>query len=287
MTPNRSPTNNRMPHWGLQAFGERPQRQRGRGFSHGIPPKGRVCAAVQSTGQATAWGGGVYPGGGAEMLQGTLGSPQTRSTDRRPRQTEGGRDAPQGPAVPGAVGRVMWAEGGTLRGWGWGGGGGPDSATHHSICSAVGSYGFFSFSFAASSSRGSYRLPPRRYTVLAFRPVSSSSSAGRARLRAACTAARAARGEGGGRRLRRHARNTCDAEAQSRKTVAWPGGCIRREQGAGEGGRGAGPKDALEGKGPQRRPQRRLDRRLEEVAEAVGGRLLGVTNAVEAGTCHQ
>ena len=31
------------------------------------------------------------------------------------------------------------------------------------------------------------------------------------------------------------------------------------------------PRDALEGKGPQRRPQRRLGRRLEEVAKAVGG----------------
>ena len=31
------------------------------------------------------------------------------------------------------------------------------------------------------------------------------------------------------------------------------------------------PRDALEGKGPQRRPQKRLDRRLEEVAKAVGG----------------
>ena len=30
-------------------------------------------------------------------------------------------------------------------------------------------------------------------------------------------------------------------------------------------------RDALEGKGPQRRPQKRLVRRLEEVAEAVGG----------------
>ena len=30
-------------------------------------------------------------------------------------------------------------------------------------------------------------------------------------------------------------------------------------------------RDALEGKGPQRRLQRRLDRRLEEVAKAVGG----------------
>ena len=45
------------------------------------------------------------------------------------------------------------------------------------------------------------------------------------------------------------------------------------------GGRGS---DALEVKGPQRWPQRRLGRRLEEVAEAVGGRLLSVTNAVEA-----
>ena len=33
----------------------------------------------------------------------------------------------------------------------------------------------------------------------------------------------------------------------------------------------ATPRDALEGKGPQRRPQKRLNRRLEEVAEAVGG----------------
>ena len=35
-------------------------------------------------------------------------------------------------------------------------------------------------------------------------------------------------------------------------------------------GRGVG-RDALEGKGPQRRPQKPLDRRLEEVAKAVGG----------------
>ena len=32
-----------------------------------------------------------------------------------------------------------------------------------------------------------------------------------------------------------------------------------------------GARDALEGKGPQRRSQKRLDRRSEEVAEAVGG----------------
>ena len=31
------------------------------------------------------------------------------------------------------------------------------------------------------------------------------------------------------------------------------------------------PRDALEGKGPQRWPQGRLGRRLEEVAKAVGG----------------
>ena len=43
--------------------------------------------------------------------------------------------------------------------------------------------------------------------------------------------------------------------------------------------------DALDGKGPQRRPQRRLGRRLEEVA--VGGRLLSVTNAIEAGARRQ
>ena len=36
-----------------------------------------------------------------------------------------------------------------------------------------------------------------------------------------------------------------------------------------------------------RRPQKRLDRRLEEVAEAVGGRLLSATNAIEAGTWRQ
>ena len=32
-----------------------------------------------------------------------------------------------------------------------------------------------------------------------------------------------------------------------------------------------GARDALDGKGPQRRPQKRLDRRLEEGAKAVGG----------------
>ena len=47
------------------------------------------------------------------------------------------------------------------------------------------------------------------------------------------------------------------------------------------------PRDASEGKGPQRRPRRRLDRRLEAVAKAVRGRLLSVTNASQAGTCRQ
>ena len=51
--------------------------------------------------------------------------------------------------------------------------------------------------------------------------------------------------------------------------------------------RGLGRTDALEGKGPQRRPQKRWDRRLEEVAKAVGGRLLSVTNAIEPGTYRQ
>ena len=36
-------------------------------------------------------------------------------------------------------------------------------------------------------------------------------------------------------------------------------------------GQGPGGRDALEGKGPQRRPQKQLHRRLEEVAKAVGG----------------
>ena len=40
--------------------------------------------------------------------------------------------------------------------------------------------------------------------------------------------------------------------------------------GAGRGRGGAG-RDALEGKGPQRRPQEQLERRLEEVSKAVGG----------------
>ena len=52
-------------------------------------------------------------------------------------------------------------------------------------------------------------------------------------------------------------------------------------------GAGGGTRDALEGKVPRRQSQKRLGRRLEEVAKAVGGRLLSVTNAIEAGTCRQ
>ena len=48
-----------------------------------------------------------------------------------------------------------------------------------------------------------------------------------------------------------------------------------------------GPRDAFDGKGPQRRPQQRLGRRLDEANEAVGGRLLSVSNAVEPGTWRQ
>ena len=40
---------------------------------------------------------------------------------------------------------------------------------------------------------------------------------------------------------------------------------------AAPGAEGRLSRDALEGKGPQRRPQKRLDRRLEGVAKAVGG----------------
>ena len=78
----------------------------------------------------------------------------------------------------------------------------------------------------------------------------------------------------------------------------WSGLCanMRGMHGHGREGGGDGdaeimlrpsPRDALEGKGPQRRPQKRGDRRLEEVAKAVGGPLLSVTNAVEAGTWRQ
>ena len=52
-----------------------------------------------------------------------------------------------------------------------------------------------------------------------------------------------------------------------------------------EEGGGEGFTDAVEGKGPRSRPQKRLDRRLVGVAKSVGGRLLSVTNAIEAGTC--
>ena len=44
---------------------------------------------------------------------------------------------------------------------------------------------------------------------------------------------------------------------------------------------------AVEGKGPGRRSQGRRGSRLEGVAKAVGGRLLSVRNAVEAGTWRQ
>ena len=47
------------------------------------------------------------------------------------------------------------------------------------------------------------------------------------------------------------------------------------------------PRDALEGEGPQRRPRRPLDGGSEDVAEAVGGRLLSVTNTIEVGTWRQ
>ena len=48
-------------------------------------------------------------------------------------------------------------------------------------------------------------------------------------------------------------------------------GCRRLQKRLGGTSGYPAPRDALEGKGPQRRPQKRLDRRLEEVAEAVGG----------------
>ena len=50
---------------------------------------------------------------------------------------------------------------------------------------------------------------------------------------------------------------------------------------------GGGGTEALEGKGPQRRSQKRFDRRLKEVAKAVGGRSLSVTNAIETGTWRE
>ena len=48
----------------------------------------------------------------------------------------------------------------------------------------------------------------------------------------------------------------------------WSGGT---GGGGGLGISGPIPRDASEGKGPQRRPQKRLGRRLEEVAKAFGG----------------
>ena len=53
------------------------------------------------------------------------------------------------------------------------------------------------------------------------------------------------------------------------------------------GGAAGSAGDASEGKGPQRRPQSRLGRRLEGVCRSGWGRLLSVTNAIEAGTWRQ
>ena len=50
---------------------------------------------------------------------------------------------------------------------------------------------------------------------------------------------------------------------------------------------GPAPGDASQGTRPRRRPQVPGDGRLEAVAEAVWGRLLSVTNAMEAGTWRQ
>ena len=47
--------------------------------------------------------------------------------------------------------------------------------------------------------------------------------------------------------------------------------CVPRSMAVHLRGGGEGGRDALEGKGPQRRAQKRLGRRLEEVAKAVGG----------------
>ena len=59
----------------------------------------------------------------------------------------------------------------------------------------------------------------------------------------------------------------------------------RRAEGTGDGsGMCTPPRDALEGKGPQRRPQKRLDRRLEEVAKAVGGGYCRLQMPFEADT---
>ena len=43
-------------------------------------------------------------------------------------------------------------------------------------------------------------------------------------------------------------------------------------------------RDAVEGRGPQRRSEKRFDRRLKEGTKSGWGRLLSVTNAIEAGT---
>ena len=77
-------------------------------------------------------------------------------------------------------------------------------------------------------------------------------------------------------------RGASSKASRSAHDAAW-GRCWATATGVGGGG-GGGGRDALQEEGPQRRPQQRLDGRLEEVAKAVGGRLLSVTNAIEPGT---
>ena len=51
----------------------------------------------------------------------------------------------------------------------------------------------------------------------------------------------------------------------------WQGLLLRGSWGVGGSNAPPPPRDALEGRGPQRRPKERLDRRLQGVAKAVGG----------------
>ena len=62
-------------------------------------------------------------------------------------------------------------------------------------------------------------------------------------------------------------------ETTTRRTVTQGAACrfVHTCQSQSSLGRGEGGRDALAGKGPQRRPQQRLGRRLEEVTKAVGG----------------
>ena len=53
------------------------------------------------------------------------------------------------------------------------------------------------------------------------------------------------------------------------------------------GAHGRTPRDALEGKGPQKRFQKRLDGRLEGVAEAVGGGYCRLQMPLKLDTCRQ